>query len=78
MSESAAKAETESRDDAQLTDAQKEQAGQAGPPQLSEEAKRVAQEDADWRAEHPNEVRTREANPAVGGESFGYLGGVSG
>lgn len=44
----------------------------------SEESKQQAKEDADWRGDHPNEVLIREANPDVGGESFGYLDHVSG
>ena len=59
------------------TEAQKEQAGvqDTGP---SDEAKEQAKADAEQRAEHPNQAVTREANPAVGGESFEYLGVVSG
>jgi hypothetical protein len=43
------------------------------PTGPSEEAKAQAREDARWRAENPNKVLVREANPAVGGESFAYL-----
>lgn len=36
----------------------------------AEAADKQRAEDAAWRAEHPNEVLIREANPEVGGESF--------
>ena len=57
------------------TEAQVEQGAtpatqQTGP---SDEAKQQAKEDDQWRLEHPNEARTRDANPAFGGESFEYV-----
>jgi hypothetical protein len=42
----------------------------------STDVREVAREDAEWRLAHPGEVRTRESNPNVGGESFDYLGAV--
>ena len=39
----------------------------------SAEALKVAKADAKWRSENPSKPRQREANPAVGGESFTYL-----
>lgn len=50
-----------------------QQASQGLVDRPSPEAVQQAKEDAKWREENPNKVRTREANPAVGGESFAYL-----
>lgn len=44
----------------------------------SEEALRQVREDAAWRADNPNKVLIREANPEVGGEDNSYLDHVSG
>lgn len=53
------------------TEAQEASQGtQDGP---SDEAIRLAREDAEWRLANPNKPRMREANPVSGGESFDYL-----
>jgi hypothetical protein len=54
------------------TDAQREAAGTDAKP--SDAALAQVREDAKWREDNPNKVLIREANPAVAGESFDYLG----
>ena len=61
---------------AEPTEAQQEQAG-LPTDKPSDEALAVFREDAEWRNEHPNEARIREANPNVGGEDNSYLENVS-
>lgn len=69
---------------AEPTEAQQEQQVEQGDidpgtglPLPSEEAREQARQDAQFRAEHPNEPVARDANPAVAGESNDYLGNVN-